>query len=168
MGMYLNDLFLQGFVNEDRFFDTVEQAIFAGLASDWLYSVRRATRAEDSLGIDGFAYIRNTRGEICRVPFQVKSSHHGIYRHYQDYQIFWMDRLPYFVINPDVRGSIIIQKFFDELRGIRLRNEVFRRVENHLTENGVACTEFIVKDPPQQPEAVSESLYQLSFHLAAE
>lgn len=131
------DPLLQGFINEDRFFRLIQEVVAADQTPNWFCSLRRASALEDSLGVDGFAYVLNARNKLCRIPFQVKSSDQGIYRHYLDYQIFWMDRLPYFVINPLMADALILQKFFDGLRSIRLRNEVFRRVEGYLLRNGV-------------------------------
>lgn len=158
---------VQGLLSEHRFFEILDRAISVGLAPRWFHSVRRATGLEDSLGVDGFARIHNMRGQLTQVPFQVKSHPDLIAIHYQDYKVFWMDRLPYFIINPDSQDRLVRERFFEELQFIRRRNEVFHRVERHLAENGVICAELIAEDLPQPLELVIEPV-QPSLHIAAE
>lgn len=132
MDMVASNPSVQGFANEERFFEIIERFRAGGNAPEWLEVCRRATRHEDSLGVDGFAEIVNVAGALISVPFQIKSSPEGITRLYQAYKVHWMDNLRCFIVSPEMPDRVIWRDFLQEMGHIRRHNEVFRRIEDYL------------------------------------
>ena len=125
---------LQGVINENRFFEVIKTAIREGRAPAWFYSIRQANAQEDRAGIDGFAKIICSRDRriIVTVPFQIKSSDHGIIEQLKKNRVFWLDHLRFFVSHPDMKDKFIERTFFEELQKIRKRDERFYRLIEHV------------------------------------
>ncbi len=114
----------QGILNERRFFEIINNAISRGDVPSWMKVCRRATKAEDLAGVDGFVTISSIKSDedIYDVPFQVKSSQAGVVDQLKKDPIFWKQDLRFFVIHGALSDEYVLEEFIKEIQRVRMHN----------------------------------------------